>query len=64
MPQTTCDLCHQTDRLHRLEPGDIGNGGDTDILLCDDCYERATGLVAVCQDGCHLNLDHNGECNS
>jgi hypothetical protein len=32
------------------------------ILLCDQCYERASGLPAVCQDYCELSLDHDGEC--
>lgn len=62
MPQTTCDKCHANDRLHRVTPGGDGNDGDTDILLCDECYEQATGFLPVCQDGCHLPLDHDGEC--
>jgi len=31
--------------------------------LCDADYERATGEIAVCQDGCNLSLDHAGLCD-
>jgi hypothetical protein len=32
------------------------------LLLCDRCFEAATGLHAVCEDGCRLDLDHEGLC--
>lgn len=35
---------------------------DTEVLLCDECWEAATGLLAECQDGCNLSLSHHGEC--
>jgi hypothetical protein len=35
-----------------------------DLLLCDECWENETGLLAVCQDVCNLSLDHDGECAS
>lgn len=30
--------------------------------LCDGCFQAATGLHAVCQDGCCKPLDHEGLC--
>jgi hypothetical protein len=32
------------------------------ILLCDGCYQAATGLIAECEDGCPRDLDHAGLC--
>jgi hypothetical protein len=33
------------------------------LLLCDGCFQAATGLLARCQDGCpHGDLDHDGLC--
>jgi len=33
------------------------------LLLCDGCFQAATGLLAECQDGCrHGDLDHDGLC--
>jgi hypothetical protein len=32
------------------------------LLLCDGCFEAATGLLAECADGCAQPLDHDGEC--
>jgi hypothetical protein len=31
-------------------------------VVCDDCYTLATGLLAVCEDGCARPLDHPGVC--
>ncbi len=36
--------------------------GAAELLLCDRCFEAATGLHAVCQDGCMRDLDHDGLC--
>jgi hypothetical protein len=38
------------------------NAGLADALLCDECYELVTGLLAECQDHCSLDLDHDGQC--
>jgi hypothetical protein len=33
------------------------------LLLCDGCFQAATGQLAECQDGCpHGDLDHDGLC--
>ncbi len=32
------------------------------ILLCDGCFQAATGLLAECEDGCPQDLDHTGLC--
>lgn len=32
------------------------------IVLCDGCYEAATGFAAECDDGCGQGLDHTGLC--
>jgi hypothetical protein len=32
------------------------------LLLCDRCFEAATGLHAVCQDGCMRDPGHDGLC--
>jgi hypothetical protein len=37
-------------------------GAAEQLLLCDRCFEAATGLLAVCQDGCTRDLDHDGPC--
>lgn len=42
--------------LYPAEPG------AAELLLCDGCFEVATGLLAVCEDGCPLYLDHEGLC--
>ena len=31
-------------------------------LLCDGCYEGATGAAAECEDGCCQALSHEGLC--
>jgi hypothetical protein len=33
------------------------------VLLCDECYEDGTGLLAECQDVCNLGLSHAGVCD-
>ena len=38
-------------------------GAAEQLLLCDGCFQAATGLLAECQDGCrHDDLDHDGLC--
>ena len=38
-------------------------GAAEQLLLCDGCFQAATGLLAECQDGCrHGDLDHAGLC--
>jgi hypothetical protein len=32
------------------------------LLVCDACFEAATGDVAQCEDFCSLRLDHTGPC--
>jgi hypothetical protein len=32
------------------------------ILLCDGCFQAATGLLAECEDGCPQDLGHTGLC--
>jgi hypothetical protein len=50
--------------------GPIGTGTANDPLflfavrkLCDDCYEKVTGLLAECLDLCSLRLEHAGLCH-
>lgn len=63
MASQFCDLCAGTDRLHRCPPGDLGNEEGTEVLLlCDDCYEERTGLLAACEPYCVLPFNHSGEC--
>ena len=33
-------------------------GAAEQLLLCDGCFQAATGLLAECQDGCRRDLDH------
>ena len=37
-------------------------GAAEQLLLCDGCFQAATGLLAECQDGCTRDLDHDGLC--
>ena len=38
-------------------------GSTASPLLCDDCFQAATGQLAECQDGClHDDFDHYGLC--
>jgi hypothetical protein len=38
-------------------------GSTASLLLCDDCFQAATGQLAECQDGClHDDFDHYGLC--
>jgi hypothetical protein len=39
-------------------------GAAEQLLLCDGCFQAATGLLAECQDGCMRDLDHDGLCLS
>ena len=34
-----------------------------EILVCDDCYEKVTGLLPDCTDYCNLDLSHDGACD-
>jgi hypothetical protein len=46
----------------RREPsGDLTATTQT-ILLCDGCFQAATGLLAECEDRCPKDLDHTGLC--
>jgi hypothetical protein len=40
----------------------FGTSADSVLLLCDGCYETATGQLAECEDGCPQDLDHAGLC--
>lgn len=42
--------------------GFFGLAEDSALLLCDGCYQAATGLLAECEDGCCQDLDHTGLC--
>ena len=38
-------------------------GSTASLLLCDDCFQAATGQLAECRDGClHDDFDHYGLC--
>jgi hypothetical protein len=37
-------------------------GAAEQLLLCDGCFQAATGLLAECQDDCMRDLDHDGLC--
>ncbi|MHB1596732.1 MAG: hypothetical protein ACYCO9_00665 [Streptosporangiaceae bacterium] len=37
-------------------------GAAEQLLLCDGCFQAATGLLAQCQDNCMRDLDHDGLC--
>jgi hypothetical protein len=37
-------------------------GAAEQLLLCDGCFQAATGLLAECHDGCTRDLDHDGLC--
>jgi hypothetical protein len=61
--ESCCDNCHKPGRLHWCLPGDRGNeAGIKPLLLCDHCYESATGFIPCCDDCCSLPLDHLGVC--
>lgn len=59
-----CDECDQKDRLH-IDPTFIivKYGKSRPALICDECYELENpGIIACCEDGCKLPLDHYGIC--
>lgn len=33
------------------------------MLLCDGCYQAATGCLALCAEGCAGDLNHAGQCS-
>lgn len=37
-------------------------GAAYQLLLCDGCFQAATGVLAQCQDDCMRALDHDGLC--
>jgi len=43
-------------------PAENGPGAESTVLLCDGCFQAATGMLAECQDGCSQDLDHTDEC--
>ena len=47
-----------------LTPVRAENGltADSTVLLCDGCFQAATGLLAECEDSCYQDLDHIGLC--
>lgn len=47
-----------------MEPGSLEAvaGSPQAILLCDGCYQAATGLIAECEDGCPRDPGHAGLC--
>ncbi len=62
---TECSECKMKaadGRLNLLELTGHDRLPDQTIVLCDDCYERDTGLIAVCEDHCSLDCDHVGLC--
>jgi hypothetical protein len=58
----TGDTAHRPDQrwFFDLYPGPPG--ATETILLCDGCFQAATGLPAECEDGCPRELDHVGLC--
>ncbi len=50
--------------LRWFRPGGTSSAGGAGglLLLCDGCYQAATGQEAECQDGCMQDLDHTGLC--
>lgn len=49
--QEHCDKCgNEFCRLHR----------EGEELLCDDCWEQTTGLIAVCKDSCIRTVTTSG----
>jgi hypothetical protein len=47
-----------------MEPGALEAvaGSPQAILLCDGCYQAATGEIAECEDGCSRSPGHAGLC--
>jgi hypothetical protein len=43
-------------------PAENSPGAESTVLLCDGCFQAATGLLAECRDGCRQDLDHTGLC--
>jgi hypothetical protein len=39
-----------------------GTATTNTILLCDGCFQAATGLPTDCDDGCTQELSHTGLC--
>ena len=63
-PGTSPEAAEVTRVLFWMEPGALEAIASSPqaILLCDGCYQAATGLIAECEDGCPRNLDHSGLC--
>jgi hypothetical protein len=63
-PGTSPEAAEVTWALFWMAPGALEAiaGGPQALLLCDGCYQAATGEIAVCEDGCPRDLDHAGLC--
>lgn len=63
-PGTSPESAEVTRVIFWMEPGSLEAvaGSPQAILLCDGCYQAATGLIAECEDGCPRDLDHAGLC--
>ena len=63
-PGTSPEAAEVTRVLFWMEPGALEAvaGSPQAILLCDGCYQAATGLIAECADGCPRDLYHAGLC--
>lgn len=59
----TGDTAHKPDHrwFFELYPAPPGHAGT--LLLCDGCYQAATGCLPLCEDGCpHEDPAHSGLC--
>jgi hypothetical protein len=63
-PGTSPESAEVTRVLIWMEPGALEAvaGSPQALLLCDGCYQAATGLIAECEDGCPRNPGHAGLC--
>jgi hypothetical protein len=63
-PGTSPEAAEVTRVLFWMEPGalEAAVGSPQAILLCDGCYQAATGLIAECEDGCPHDPGHVGLC--
>jgi hypothetical protein len=63
-PGTSPEAAEVTRVLIWMEPGALEAVASSSqaILLCDGCYQAATGLIAQCEDGCPRDPGHAGLC--
>lgn len=63
-PGISPESAQVTRAIFWMEPGSLEAVASSPqvILLCDGCYQAATGLIAECEDGCPRDLDHAGLC--